>query len=199
MVKRSGLDRIWTVPNAISIGRLGLLGAFAGVLFSTDDHLGAFIVLAVAGTTDFLDGYIARRFHQVSKIGQLLDPTVDRVVVTTAVIALTVYGAIPVWLGVLILSREVTIIVFAAVLASLHAEPIPVKWVGKAGTFGLMCALPLFILGDGTSSAARAVHDIAWVLTVPAITFAYSALFAYVSPALRSLSNARSASLDTKA
>jgi cardiolipin synthase len=199
VVKRSGLGRVWTAPNAISLGRLVLVACFSTLIFATDDRVGAAIVIAVAGSTDFFDGYVARRFNQVSTIGQILDPTVDRVVLATAVVSLVIYGAIPPWLVGVVMLREATISVAALILASRHAEPIPVSWIGKTGTFGLMCVLPLFLFGDGGGSAERVVSDIAWAITVPSLAFAYAAVVSYASPALSSLSRARAASLGTKA
>ena len=142
------LDRVWTVPNVISFARIMLLGLFCWLLFGPDLRIAATVVLMVVGATDFLDGYLARRLHQVSTMGKVLDPLADRLVLVTGVIAITVYGAVPVWLAVVVLGREVLVSAAVMVLAALKVRRIDVVWVGKAGTFGLLCCFPLFLLTD---------------------------------------------------
>ena len=95
---------------------------------------------------------MARRYHQVSTLGKVLDPVADRVLVVTAVIAIMVHGAVPVWFGVATLAREVVVSAAVLLLASLGAARIDVLWVGKAGTFALMFAYPAFLLSYGTAS-----------------------------------------------
>ena len=101
----------------------------------------------LAGVTDFLDGYVARRFGQVTTLGKVLDPTVDRLVLGTAVVLIVVVGAVPVWLASLVLAREALVTLLALVLAGLGARRIDVTFLGKAGTFGLMWCFPLFLWG----------------------------------------------------
>ncbi|MGP8149186.1 MAG: CDP-alcohol phosphatidyltransferase family protein, partial [Acidimicrobiales bacterium] len=74
----NSLDRVWTLPNAISFARILLLGAFCWLLFGPDERIAATLVLMFVGVTDFLDGYLARRFNQVSTLGKVLDPVADR-------------------------------------------------------------------------------------------------------------------------
>ncbi len=194
--KDEGLDRVWTLPNLISFARIFLLGVFCWLLFGPDRRIAATIVLMVVGVTDFLDGYIARRFHQVSTLGKVLDPLADRLVIVTGVIAITVYGAVPVWLAVLVLGRELLVSVAVLVLAALGAKRIDVLWVGKAGTFGLMCCFPLFLLGDGPATWARVLTAVTWVAVVPALVLSYIAAAAYVPLARQALSERRSDSAD---
>jgi len=183
-----GLDRVWTLPNLISFARIFLLGVFCWLLFGPDLRIAATIVLMVVGVTDFLDGYIARRFHQVSTLGKVLDPLADRLVIVTGVIAITVYGAVPVWLAVVVLGRELLVSVAVLLLAALGAKRIDVLWVGKAGTFGLLCCFPLFLLGDGPATWARVLTYVTWVAVVPALILSYLAAAAYVPLARQALS-----------
>jgi cardiolipin synthase len=186
-----GLDRIWTVPNLLSVGRLALAGVFCWLLFGEHERFAAAAVLAVAGGTDFVDGYFARRFNQVTTLGKVLDPTADRLVLGTGVIAITVYGAVPVWLGVLVLSRETLVSVAVLALASLGAKRIDVVWLGKAGTFGLLGCFPLFLATDTTGSLAHVFRDITWILVVPALGFSLAATVAYVPIARQALRERR--------
>jgi len=187
----NSLDRVWTLPNAISFARIVLLGAFCWLLFGPDERIAATLVLMFVGVTDFLDGYIARRFNQVSTLGKVLDPVADRVVLVTGVLAIEIYGAVPVWLAAVVLGRELLVSVAVVVLAALGAGRIDVLWVGKAGTFGLLCCPPLFLLGDEQARWARVLTDVTWVAVVPALILSFIAAAAYIPHARRALSERR--------
>jgi cardiolipin synthase len=188
-----GLDRIWTIPNLLSVGRLGLLAVFGWLLFGPHDRVAAAIVLAVAGATDFVDGYVARRFNQVTTLGKVLDPTADRIVVAVGVIAITVDGAVPGWLAGIVLGREVLVSGAVLALAALGARRIDVLWVGKAGTFGLMVCFPLFLVSHSSAGWARALHDATWVAVVPALALSFVAAVAYIPVARKALGERRAA------
>lgn len=187
------LSRVATLPNAITLSRLIVLGAFLVVLFGPGDRVLATILLAVAGSTDFLDGYLARRLGQVSTLGKVIDPVADRVVLGGAVIAIIVYGAVPLWLGVLVLAREALVSIGTMVLAALGARRIDVVWFGKAGTFAMMTALPLFLLGHGPGSWTSAVRVAAWCCALPGEAFLLLAAAHYVPAGRRALAEGRTA------
>lgn len=185
------LDRILTIPNVLSVGRIVLLGVFVYLLFESGDRIAATVVLMAVGITDFLDGYIARRFHQVSTLGKVLDPLADRLVLATAVISIVVYGAVPAWLAIVVLGRELLVSVAVAVLAGMGARRIDVSWVGKAATFGLLCCFPLFLLGDQHGTWARVLTTVTWVAIVPALVLSFVAAAAYLPVARRALTESR--------
>ena len=110
-----------------------------------DDRAAAAWLLAVLGTTDFLDGYIARHFNQVSELGKVLDPVADRLLFFVGVGGILIDGSVPTWFAVAVLVREVLVAGATLVLAALGARRIDVTWFGKAGTFCLMIAFPLFL------------------------------------------------------
>ena len=114
-----GLDRIWTVPNVVTFVRLACIPLYVWLLFGADQQTWAALVLAALGATDWVDGYIARRFHQVTTLGKVLDPVADRVLVLTAVLTIMIHGAVPVWFGVATLAREV------AGLVGAHPYDVP--------------------------------------------------------------------------
>ena len=176
----NGLDRVWTLPNVISCARIGLVGVFCWLLFGAHERIAATLMLMFVGMTDFLDGYLARRFDQVSTLGKVLDPVADRVVLVTGVLAVEIYGAVPLWLTAVVLGRELLVSAAVVVLAALGAKRIDVLWVGKAGTFGLLCCLPLFLLGDERAKWAQVLTDVTWVMLVPALVFSFVAAVAYV-------------------
>src|SRR5690606_35070923 len=140
--------RVLTVPNAISIGRLLCVPVFLWLLFGRDDRAGAAVLLAFLGATDWVDGSIARRFDQVSTIGKVLDPVADRVLLIVGVGAIVIDGSVPLVIAILVLAREGVIAVGTLAIAALGARRIDVTWEGKAGTFGLLFAFPLFLAGE---------------------------------------------------
>jgi cardiolipin synthase (CMP-forming) len=186
-----GLDRILTAPNAITLVRLACIPVFLWLLFGTTHQDAAAVLLAALGATDWIDGFVARRYHQVSTLGKVLDPVADRVLVVTAVIAIIVYGAVPVWFGVATLAREVVVSGAVLLLASLGAARIDVLWVGKAGTFALMFSYPAFLLSDGTAEWQDPIRVIAWVTGIIGLTLAWIAAGSYVPVARKALADGR--------
>lgn len=181
------LARVWTLPNAITLSRLGVLGGFLRGTLPAAPRVVAFFLLGLMGITDFLDGYIARHCDQVTTLGKIIDPAVDRVVLIAAMISIVVFGAVPVWLAVVVLGREALVGGTVLVLAVFGAARIDVSWTGKAGTFGLMCALPLFVLAHGPGGWTQAVEIAAWAIVAPALAFSIFAMITYVPRAHRAL------------
>ena len=186
-----GLDRVFTVPNAVTAVRLLCIPLFLWLLFGADRQSAAAVLLAVLGATDWVDGYVARRYHQVSTLGKIIDPAADRILVGTAVIAITVHGAVPLWFGLATLAREVLVAGTVLVLAALGARRIDVLWIGKAGTFGLMFAYPAFLLGNGPASWQTVIRDLAWVAGLAGLALAWVAAILYLVPARRALAEGR--------
>ncbi|MHB1583584.1 MAG: CDP-alcohol phosphatidyltransferase family protein [Acidimicrobiales bacterium] len=189
----AGLDRILTVPNGVTAVRLLCIPVFVWLLFGAQRQTAAAVLLGVLGATDWVDGFVARRFGQVSTLGKVLDPVADRVLVATAVIAVIVHGAVPLWFGLLTVVREALISVVTVVLAGLGARRIDVSWFGKAGTFGLMFAYPAFLLSDGSASWQVPFHDFAWVAGGLGLALAWVAAVTYLAPARRALTEGRAA------
>lgn len=184
-----GADRVLTVPNLISLGRLACVPVFLWLLFGRDNRVGAALLLAFLGATDWVDGYIARRFNQVSTLGKILDPTADRLLLAVGVVAILVDGSVPAVVAWLAIAREVAVGVLALVLAALGARRIDVSWEGKCGTFALMVAFPLFLLGGGGGVAAA----IAWPIAVIGLGYGWYAAAAYVPQGIRALREGRGA------
>jgi cardiolipin synthase len=154
-------DRILTIPNVLSLLRLVLVPVFAWLILSELDGL-ALTVLAVSGVTDYLDGALARRWGQVSRIGQLLDPFADRLYVLSTLLGLAWREVIPWWLVALIVGRDVLLSLTLPVLARHGYGPPPVHFLGKAATLNLLYAFPLLLLADGDSLAAHVAEPVAW-------------------------------------
>ena len=188
-----GSDRILTLPNVITVVRLALLPVFLWLLFSQEERAAAALLLAMLGGTDFLDGWIARRYDQVSEIGKVLDPVADRLLFFVGAGAILVDGSVPVWFAVAVLVREALVSVATLALAALGARRIDVTWFGKAGTFGLMLAFPLFLASASTAGWADLAGVLAWVAGIPGLLLAWYAAALYVPLARRALAEGRSA------
>lgn len=193
MDDEAGLGRILTAPNIVTMLRLLCIPLFLWLLFAEDRQTLAAILLAVLGATDWVDGYVARRYHQVTTLGKILDPAVDRILVGTAVIAVIVHGAVPLWFGIATIAREVLVSVMVLVLASLGAARIDVVWVGKAGTFALMTAYPGFLLTHGTAGWQEPLRVVAWCIGLIGLTLAWIAAASYVAPARAAFREGRAA------
>jgi cardiolipin synthase (CMP-forming) len=188
-------DRVLTIPNLISVVRLCCIPIFLWLLFGEDNRHGAAWLLAVLGCTDWIDGWIARRWNQVSTVGKILDPTADRLMLAVGVIAILADGSVPVVVGILTIAREVTVGVAVVVLALLGARRIDVTWSGKAGTFGQMVAYPLFLVANADVNWSDIARALAWVVVVPALVLAYRAAGEYVPLARQALRDGRVGSL----
>jgi cardiolipin synthase len=189
-----GEDRVLTVPNLFSLGRLLCVPIFLWLLFGPDPphRVAAAWLLAGLGATDWVDGWVARRFHQESALGKVLDPTADRVLLLVGVVAILVDGAVPVWVGVAALVREALVAVAALVLAAAGVRRIDVTWWGKAGTFALMFAFPFFLASHAPDlwwhDAARVL---AWCFALPGLALSWYAAALYVPVARHELRKRR--------
>ena len=177
-----GEDRVLTIPNVVSLGRLLCVAVFLVLLFRHPVHrLAAAYLLGVLGATDWVDGYAARHLHQVSNLGKVLDPVADRVLLGAAVVAILLDGAVPGWVAGLAIVREAVVAAAAVALAALGVRRIDVQWAGKAGTFALMFAFPFFLAGHAPDlSWHHAARLVAWAFVVPGLLFSWYAAVTYV-------------------
>lgn len=194
-------DRILTLPNAITVVRLCLLPLFIYLLLihHPRERYAAAWVLAVMGSTDWVDGYLARHLHQVSELGKVLDPVADRLLLLGGVGAILWDGSVPTWVAVVALARELIVAVTVLVLAALGAKRIDVTWWGKAGTFGLMVAFPLFLTGHSSAGWSGAAGHLAWIAAIPGMIFGLYALAQYVPLARKALAEGREGRTTVKA
>jgi cardiolipin synthase len=180
----SPANRVLTIPNVISFVRLAMIPVFLWLLFGRDNPFGAAALLAVVGATDWVDGYVARHFNQVSTLGKVLDPIADRLVFIVCVGGIIVYGGAPVWFSVLVVVRELVVGATVAVLTLRGMPRVDVQWAGKAGTFGLLCAFPWFLAGSADVAGAELFTLFGWLCGIPGLVLSYYAAVTYV-PILR--------------
>jgi cardiolipin synthase (CMP-forming) len=179
-------DRVLTVPNAITLVRLLGLPLFAWLLLGAERPAAAFWTLAAVASTDWLDGYVARRFDQVSRIGKLIAPLVDRVVLATAAVALAVAGVLHWGVLVAIVVRDVAVLVGALALFG-KLQPMPVTPLGKLSTACLLAGLPAFLVAAIDWAAAGVSGVLAVTLTGVGLAAYYAAAlhYAWLASALR--------------
>jgi cardiolipin synthase (CMP-forming) len=156
-------DRVLTVPNALSVIRLVLVPVFLWLLLVADATGWAVAVLMFGGASDWADGKIARLYaNQSSRLGELLDPAVDRIYMVVVPIAMAVAGVIPWWIVATLLGRDLVLAATLPLLRSRGLSALPVTYLGKAATFALMSGLPLVLLGQFDAQWSRIVLAIGW-------------------------------------
>jgi len=154
-------SRVITVPNLLSFLRLALVPVFLWLLIQGADAA-ALLVLAFSSLTDFLDGWIARRFNQITRLGQLLDPAADRLYIFAALIGLAWRDLVPWWIVLVVVGRDVFLLGLGVVLANHGFGPLPVHQLGKAATFCLFYALPMIMLGQAFPELAWWSQPVGW-------------------------------------
>jgi cardiolipin synthase len=159
-------NRVFTVPNLLSFLRLLGVPLFLWLVLVREADGWAFLVLAVSAFTDYLDGKLARRWHQISRLGQILDPLADRLYIFSTVVALTLREIVPLWFAVLLVGRDVFLAFLVPALRRRGLTVLPVHFLGKAATFCLLYALPLLLLGDGDGTLALLARVFGWAFAV---------------------------------
>jgi cardiolipin synthase len=191
-----GQDRWLTLPNAITLVRLSCLPLFLYLLFGRENRAAAAWLLAGLGITDWVDGYLARHLHQVSTLGKVLDPVADRLLFFVGGGAILVDGSVPTWFAVVVLVRETLVGGTTLILGAMGARRIDVTWFGKAGTFGLMVAFPLFLASHSTLGWRDTADDLAWIAGIPGLVLSLYAAVLYVPMARRALREGRAEAAD---
>jgi cardiolipin synthase len=180
-------NRILTVPNLITLLRLFCLPIFLWLLFAIEDKAGAAWLLGALGATDWVDGWVARRFNQQSTFGAVFDPTVDRGLFIVAVFAIVVDQSMPLWFAIAVLVREISVAVAMVTATAFGMQRFAVSIWGKRYTFLLMFAVPLMLLAADEGRGASSVMVLAWVFGIPGIVLSYSTAFAYIPEIRRNL------------
>jgi cardiolipin synthase len=179
-------DRILTVPNVVSFVRLLGVGVFWWVLLGLENHGLAAVLIFVIGWTDWIDGYLARRLNQVSKLGKALDPIADRLMIASAVIGGMIASIIPLWVGWLLIAREVFMGVITLVLVTRGLGTLEVRYLGKLSTFILYGAIPSFYFADA-GILEPLFTPLAWTSAVIGLVLYWIVAWQYLGDALRVL------------
>ncbi len=178
-------EQILTWPNLFTLVRMLCIPVFVLLLFVRENRAAAAWLLGILASTDWVDGYLARRLDQRSEFGALFDPTVDRLLFLVAVPSVLIDGSIPAWIAAAVLVREILVAVGALYLGARNVEPFDVTWEGKTGTFLLFFAVPAFLGANSTLSYAPVLEVLAWVAAVPGLAYSYYAAFGQYLPQAR--------------
>ena len=155
-----------TIPNALTILRGLGIPLFIYLALSLEADGWAILTLGVAGATDYFDGKLARAWNQTSKFGEFLDPAIDRLYINATLIVLYLRDAIPLWLIVILFSRDLILLFFALALQLKHQPPLKVSYLGKAATFNLLYAFPLLLLALVDSWYGTLAFIAGWSFTI---------------------------------
>lgn len=169
---------LFTWPNAITMIRLCLLPVYVS-LVADDKIVAAGFLLGFLGATDWVDGWIARKFNQVSEFGKILDPVADRVVFLVGILAVVWHGAFPFAFGVAIMVREAAIASIMIVATLLGMERFDVTRRGKLATFALLCAVPWITLGS-LGGWWMIIGVAGWTVGIPGLILSWLTLFEYL-------------------
>lgn len=182
--------RVLTLPNAISALRLLLVPVFTALLLQGHD-LWALVVLAVSGASDWLDGVLARRLGQQTRLGELLDPAADRLFILVTLVVLTLRDVVPLALTIGIIGRDLLLCVVLAVLMAARVGPLPVHFGGKAGTFALLYAFPLLLLATWEGAVGAVAGVVGWAFAWWGVALYWLAAGIYLGQAARELRRVR--------
>lgn len=155
-------DRVLTIPNILSVARLVLIVVFVYLLLVAHSYGWAVAVLMISGASDWADGKIARLLDQYSKLGELLDPAVDRLYMVVIPIVFAVAGIVPWWVIAILIVRDGLLAAMLPILRSRGLSALPVTYIGKAATFALMSAFPLILLGQWDALWSRVIGACGW-------------------------------------
>ncbi len=154
--------KVWTLPNLLSMVRLAGVPVFLWLVLGPEWDGWALILLMVAGVTDWLDGYLARKLDQRSTLGEILDPVADRLYILAVVVGLVLRDIIPLWVGLLLPLRDALLWGLVPFLRTRGYSALPVHFLGKAATANLLYAFPLLLLGDGEGTVAELAQVFGW-------------------------------------
>jgi len=172
-------SEVFTIPNLLSFLRLALVPVFLWLLLE-EMFVPAIVVLAVAGLTDFLDGYLARTLNQITKLGKFLDPLADRLYIFATLLGLTFTGHVPLWLALLVIFRDVLILLSLPSLRSLGYTSLPVHYLGKAATFALLYSFPLLLMGKIFTEVQFLITPLAWAFALWGVALYWWSGFVYL-------------------
>ena len=159
-------NRVWTVPNLLSMARLAGVPVFLWLVLGPEADGWALGLLMLSGITDYLDGWLARKLDQMSTLGEILDPVADRLYILAVVVGLALREIIPWWVALILPLRDLLLWGLVPFLRTRGYSALPVHFLGKAATFNLLYAFPLLLLGDGEGVIATLADVFGWAFAI---------------------------------
>jgi cardiolipin synthase len=176
-----------TIPNALTALRgLGVPLFIWLALFKEADGWAIF-VLAVGGATDYLDGKLARAWNQTSRFGELADPAIDRIYIVATLIVLYLREALPLWVILILIIRDLLLAVATLALTKKGLPPLQVTYLGKAATFNLLYAFPFLLLSLSQSWVGTVAFVFGWAFTIWGVALYIATGASYLQSAIKSI------------
>lgn len=176
---------VWTIPNALSVLRLLAVPLFLWLVLGPQEDVAAFVVLVIAGVTDYLDGLVARATGQYSRLGAILDPLADRLTIAATLVGLVLRDFIPWWLVIALILRELMLLAVLPALRARGRVALPVTLVGKAATFCLLWGLPTLLLSKVDGPLGDIALVCGWAFTLWGVFLYWWAGIDYVASVRR--------------
>jgi cardiolipin synthase len=168
-----------TIPNVLSLARIALIPVFCWLSLNERTRLWGILLFAVVVSTDWVDGYVARRTGQVSELGRILDPVADRLAIGAGLVTFAISGIFPFWAALLILVRDVAVLLGGAAVLWGRDIRIEVRWIGKIATFSLMVAITWIAWGNAAGPLGEVLLVGGWLAYVVGIVEYYIAAGLY--------------------
>jgi cardiolipin synthase len=176
-----------TIPNALTVLRGLGVPLFIWLALEIQADGWAIFVLAVGGVTDYLDGKLARMWNQTSRFGELADPAIDRIYIVATLIVLYMRDALPLWVILTLLMRDLILAVMTILLTRKGIPPLKVTYLGKAATFNLLYAFPLLLLALSDSVAGTFAFIFGWAFTIWGVALYLFTGVSYFQSAVKSI------------
>jgi cardiolipin synthase len=176
-----------TIPNALTA--LRGLGVPLFIWLALDLHADgwAILVLAIGGVTDYLDGKLARMWNQTSRFGELADPAIDRIYILATLIVLYIRDALPLWMIVALLGRDLILGLVTIALTRKGLPPLKVTYIGKAATFNLLYAFPFLLLALSDSFVGTVAFIFGWAFAFWGVVLYLFTGVSYFRSAMKSI------------
>lgn len=181
----------FTIPNVLSIIRILLVAVFCIVYFRPGMLIFAFLVILLSGISDLLDGYIARKFNQISDLGKILDPVADKLFQLSTVICFVISGAVPYWAVAIIIVKELVMMIGALIYYNKSEVVIAAKWYGKLASalfFISFLTVFFFQIMEGSLAVSQLAHIIINIMFAVSIAVSLFSTVNYIILAVKTYS-----------
>jgi cardiolipin synthase len=170
---------VLTVPNVLSFSRIVAIPFVAWAILHEGTEAVGLLGFGLLASTDWIDGYVARRTGSVTELGKVLDPVADRLAVIAVLIALVVRDAFPLWAAALVVVRDALLLIAGAVVLSTRGIRIDVRPIGKAATLLLMTGIPFVAWGAFDLWLGDVATVVGWIAYAAGIVLSYAAAVRY--------------------
>jgi cardiolipin synthase len=178
---------VFTIPNFLTFLRFLGIPLFIYLALNQKADGWAILVLALGGATDYFDGKLARALNQESKFGEIADPTIDRLYIVATLVVLYIRDAIPLWLIMVLVLRDLFMAGVALLLQLKGFAPLKVTYLGKAATFNLLYAFPFLLLALNQSWYGTAAFIFGWAFAIWGVALYIGTAVGYFRTAVKTI------------